>query len=78
MSLAAEIAAWYQTVFKPAWGTTYSVVEIPAYSPYHPALIAHASSREEAIGAMRMAPRPTTPGSFLAVVGPWGIEGSRA
>lgn len=79
MSLAAEIAHWYQTVFTPAWGHVYAVVGIPAHSPYAPSVVSPAAnSREEAIAAMRLAPRPTSPGWFLAVVGPWGIEATRA
>jgi len=78
MSLAAEISGWYRNVFVPTWGQIFAVVEIPAHAPYVPTLIARGSSREEAIGLMRMATRPSVEGWFLAVIGPWGIEATRA
>jgi len=80
MTLATEIAAWYENHFKLTWGRyyTYAVVQVPPASPYFPMQVNQATSREAALGLMRMATRPDVSGWFLAVIGPWGVEGTRA
>jgi hypothetical protein len=79
LSLAAEIAAWYENEFKPSHGgSPYAVVMMPSNFPHVPTMLQPAASREVAIAMMRSIPRPTLDGAYLAIIGPWGMEGTRA